>query len=77
MFGAIIRNAVFMLIAALVAALLSFILSFFLPLLGEPGNPVYDMFASVSNNALAAMIFAAVAAVVVRAVVESSPGGGI
>ena len=74
MWGAVLRSAIVSAVAALLAAVLSYILARMLPLMGPSDGLLYRSFASISDNALAVMVFAVLAGLIGRAIVESAPG---
>jgi hypothetical protein len=74
MFGVYIRAVLGIGGAVLVASMLSFIGLFFLPLLGPADGLLYRSFSGILDNALFIFLVGIGAAVIARAVVESSAG---
>jgi len=72
MFGAYIRAAITIGVAVLSAAILQFLVPFFLPFLGPETSLLYRSFNGIAENALLIMLVAVGAALIARAVVESS-----
>jgi len=74
MFGAYIRATLTVGIAVLVAAIVKFIVPFFLPFLGPEDSLLYQSFNGIAENAIFIMLLGIGAALIARAVAESSSG---
>ena len=77
MFAAYIRAALTLGVAVIVGIILELIVPFLLPFQGPQDSLLYQSFATVADNALLIMVIAVGFGLIVRAVVERSPGGGI
>ena len=74
MFGAYLRATITVGIAVLSASILTMMLNFFLPLIGDEGGYLYDIFAGVSDYALFIMLLGIAAGIIARSVFESDAG---
>jgi len=74
MFGAYIRAGVTVGIAVLSGAILNFIIPFLLPYQGPEDGLLYQLFATLGDNAVFLMLIAVAAGVLAAAVKESNAG---